>query len=368
MDSLTQATLGAACGELVLGKRLGNWAVLWGALVGTLPDLDIIASPFLDHAGDLWWHRGPSHSILVTVIVSIALGATLSKLWKKKKISPALAIGFVFLVWSTHVLIDCFTSYGTSVLWPFAPDRIAFNNMAIIDPLFTLPMLVAVIWVLFLRNKSNLQKRRKINAWGLGIAATYTLLSFGLKWAASNSFERDLATRNVHYDRRMESPTLFNILLWRSVVDRGDEYWVGYHSVLESPSKPVHWTIYPKQKEALRGLEEMRETKTVQWFSDGWWIARPHVKGAWIADLRFGERRSWQPNEQVCDHRMVFAWDILPQENDHLRPKFPRGGGDNSEMLKQMGHRILGNQDKWDQTPRLEGVTGSLPEILVSQP
>ncbi len=352
----------------MLGKRLGNWAAVWGALVGTLPDLDIILSPFLDHAGNLWWHRGPSHSILVMVIASVVLGAQLAKLWKKKKVSTGQAIGFVFLVWSTHVLIDCFTSYGTSVLWPFAPDRIAFNNMAIIDPLFTLPMLVALIWVLFLRSKPKLQKRRKVNAWGLGIASAYVLLSFGAKWAASASFEADLAKRNISYERRIESPTIFNILLWRSVVDRGDEFWVGYHSVLESPSEPVHWTIYPKQPEALDGLSDMREVQTAQWFSDGWWIARPHVKGAWIGDMRFGERRSWDQRDEVCDHRLVFAWDILPEENNKMRPKRPRGGSGVREALTELGNRILGNQDKWDETPRLEGVTGSLPEILVTQP
>ena len=112
--------------------------------------------------------------------------------------------------------------------------RVAFNNLFIIDPLFTLPMLVALVWLAFLRTKKQLPKRRKLNAWGLGIATAYALLSIGMKFVASAGFEADLARRGTVYQRRMEAPTPFNILLWRSVVDRGDELWVGYRSVFET--------------------------------------------------------------------------------------------------------------------------------------
>ena len=110
----------------------------------------------------------------------------------------------------------------------------------------------------------------------------------------------------------MEAPTPFNILLWRSVVDRGDELWVGYRTVLESRDTPVRWTIYPRGAEALAGMEDMREVKTLKWFSDGWWIARRHVKGAWVGDLRFGESRAWGDKKGMVDSRPAFAWNVLP--------------------------------------------------------
>lgn len=348
----------------MLGRRLGNRAIAWGALFGTLPDLDILISPLLDTAGNLWWHRGPSHSLVVMILASWLLGPRLAKLWKRDKVSARQAGWFVFAVWSTHVLIDCFTVYGTSVFWPFWDYRVGFNHMFIIDLCFTLPMLVALVWLAFLRTKKQLQRRRRLNAWGLGIAAAYALLSVAMKFTASAGFDADLARRGVEYERRMEAPTPFNILFWRSVVDRGDSLWVGYRTVFESSETPVRWTIYPRGAEALDGMEGLREVRRLKWFSDGWWIARKHVHGAWIADLRFGEGRSWGNKEGMVDSRPAFAWDVRPDvRGDRLRSFFP--GRDNAgETLGRMFARTLGKHDAWEANPRLAGVTGRLPEFL----
>jgi len=351
----------------MLGKRLGNRALAWGALFGTLPDLDVVFAPLLDHAGMLWWHRGPSHSLLVMVLASWVLGPWLAKLWKREKIGRAWAGWFVFAVWSTHVLIDCFTVYGTSVLWPFSEYRVGFNHLFIIDFFFTMPMLVALVWLAFLRTKKQLPKRRRLNAWGLGLATSYALLSVAMKLAASAGFDADLARRGVTYERRMEAPTPFNILLWRSVVDRGDEFWVGYRTVFENHATPVRWTVYPQHAETLTGMETLREVQRVQWFSDGWWIARKHAKGVWMGDLRFGEARAWGEKKGMVDNRLSFAWNVLPNEDsDRLQPLRPVRA-DPAGTLKRMGQRLIGHREAWEANPRLAGVTGSLPEFLAVQ-
>lgn len=363
MDSLTQATLGAAVGEAVLGKKLGNRAVAWGLLFGTLPDLDVIVSPFLDTARQLVFHRGASHSLLVMVIASFALAKPLAKFWKKEKISPARAGWFVFLVWSTHVLIDCFTVYGTSVLWPFSETRVAFNNLFIIDPLYTLPLLVSLIWLCFCRSKKLLKKRARLLNWGLGISTAYVALTFGLKQLASSAFEADLARREITYQRRMEAPSAFNTLLWRSVVDRGDELWVGYRSVFEKPSAPIRWTIYPRRTESLAGIENEREVRTLNWFSRGWWIARPHAEGVWIADMRFGETRTHGDKPGMVDSRIMFSWSFLPgAEADRLRSERPEVRNA-QDSLKRIARRIF-IREGWEANPRLAGVPGTLPEFL----
>jgi inner membrane protein len=300
-------------------------------------------------------------------LASWALAPWLAKRWKREKITRARAGWFVFAVWSTHVLIDCFTVYGTSVLWPFSSHRAGFNNLFIIDFLFTLPMLVALVWLAFLRTKKQLPQRRRLNAWGLGLATGYALLSVAMKFAASAGFDADLARRGVSYERRMEAPTPFNILLWRSVVDRGDEFWVGYRTVFEKSDAPVRWTVYPQGAGALAGLESLREVRTVQWFSDGWWIARSHAKGVWLGDMRFGESRTWDDKPGMVDSRLAFSWDVVPTaDSDRLRTHFPRRDGA-GETLKRLGRRIAGNHAAWEANPRLAGVTGSLPEFLAVQ-
>ena len=70
MDSLTQIVLGAAVGELTLGRKIGNRAILWGAIAGTIPDLDVITTHFVDVITANEWHRGFSHSIFFCLIAS----------------------------------------------------------------------------------------------------------------------------------------------------------------------------------------------------------------------------------------------------------------------------------------------------------
>ena len=176
VDTITHAAVGAALGEWLLGKRLGTRALAGGALIGILPDLDALPLPFCDTAGVLWWHRGPSHSLLFMIAVAVAVAPWLAKRWKRDKVSKVVAGFFVFAVWGSHVLLDCFTVYGTAVWWPFPLPRVAFNQLFIIDPLFTLPLLVTLCWLAFLRTKKQQPKRRRLNAWGLGLAACYVLL------------------------------------------------------------------------------------------------------------------------------------------------------------------------------------------------
>ena len=104
---------------MILGKKLGWKGAAWGAFFGTLPDLDILAYPFLSEAGRIQWHRGVSHSILVMVLASFILAKPLSLLHEEKGVTAWRAGWMVFWVWSTHVLIDCFTTYGTQVYEPF---------------------------------------------------------------------------------------------------------------------------------------------------------------------------------------------------------------------------------------------------------
>ena len=122
MDSITQITLGAAVGEAVLGKHIGNRAILWGGIFGLLPDLDVLI-PFGDAVKDFTYHRGFSHSLFVlTALTPIFV-------WLVMKVHPSTAqyrnrwFSLVFLSLITHVLLDCLTVYGTQILWPLATPR-----------------------------------------------------------------------------------------------------------------------------------------------------------------------------------------------------------------------------------------------------
>jgi inner membrane protein len=158
-------------GELVLGPKLGWRGAAWGAFFGTLPDLDVIVLPFLDAAAGIRWHRGLSHSILVMVVASLILARPVARCHRAAGVTAGEAGRMIFLAWSTHVLIDCLTTYGTQIFEPFSSARVAMNVMFIVDPLFTLPLLVGLWWALRLPRESG--KRRKVMGIGVFLSSFF---------------------------------------------------------------------------------------------------------------------------------------------------------------------------------------------------
>ncbi len=366
MDSLTQAALGAVIGELVLGRQIGRRAIAWGALFGTLPDLDVIFTWLLPTAWDLRLHRGFSHSLLLMALLTWGLAKPLAKRWKKDKVTPQRVAWFVFLAWSTHVLIDVFTVYGTGVFDPFPGPRLSTDNMFIIDPIFTVPLLVAVVIGLFVKPK-DWKKGSGVRsaAWCLGISSFYVMLSFWAKHSVSKAVEADLVRRGISWQRRMEAPTPFNIMFWRVLIDRPGEIWIGYRSIFDPAELPVRWTVVAKGEEIVAKHADASEVKTVQWFSEGWWIARNSADGLWLADLRFGEVRNW--DDRGVALRPSFVWTYMPDgKKDRLRQHGPqaRGAG---ETMRRMGRRISGESEAWEANPRLIGAFLALQEYLPEQ-
>ncbi len=168
MDSLTQIVLGGTVAYATLGPKVGKKAVLYGALLGTLPDLDV----FLPYGGEVeafTYHRGFSHSILVHLVLSPIIAWLLAKLHpissdSEFKYSWYKWTLMVFLCLSTHALLDACTVYGTQLLWPITQYPFGFSNLFIIDPAYTLPLLLGFS-VCLLPNVSWQKKSiRQINA------------------------------------------------------------------------------------------------------------------------------------------------------------------------------------------------------------
>ena len=128
MDSLTQAALGAAVGHICWQDKLGRKALVAGALLGTLPDLDILIYPFLDEVQRLYWHRGESHSVWFMVLGSIGFGWLLTRLSATKQLSMYQAAIGAFFIFGFSIVIDLFTVYGTQLLAPLSRQGFALNN------------------------------------------------------------------------------------------------------------------------------------------------------------------------------------------------------------------------------------------------
>jgi hypothetical protein len=110
-------------------------------------------------------------------------------------------------------------------------------------------------------------------------------------------------------------------------------------------------------------VKASREGKILMAVCDGWWLARPHAKGAWIGDLRQPEARDWGNKKAMVDSRLARSWVIDTEvKGDHLRTFSEQVT--TPDFLKRLGARIIGRHEDWEANPRLAGMRGSLPEFL----
>lgn len=304
VDSLTQATLGAAVGEAVLGRKVGGKAALWGAALGTLPDLDVLANPFISEMQALAIHRGLTHSITFAAVGGPLFGWLAWRLHRKPAAEGLLGWRFrrtseaswgawsllAFLALITHPLLDCFTVYGTQIFQPFSDYPVAFSSIFIIDPLYTVPLLVGVVAALFLRRTSG--RRRWANGLGLGLSTAYLLATLGIKAHVHGTFEASLAAQDVRYDGLLTAPMPLNSLLWMGLADGGDTVRVGLYSILDDDRR-IAFEPVATQRDLLAPYEDQLPVERLLWFSRGYYAASARADTLFFHDLRFGRTDAW---------------------------------------------------------------------------
>ncbi|RMG60748.1 MAG: metal-dependent hydrolase, partial [Calditrichaeota bacterium] len=318
MDTLTQITLGAAVGEAVLGRQVGNRAPLWGAVCGLVPDLDVLAAPFLDPASRLLFHRGPSHSITFALLLSGLLGPWLARRYGNTGIPTRQWLWLVFLATVTHPLLDCFTAYGTSLLWPFSSLRISWNTIFVVDPLYTVPLLLCTLALLFYPRTSA--HRRRLNWLGLGLSTVYLAATVGAKIHAQQTFSQALAKQSIPVQRLFVGPTPFNSVLWRGVAEGDSAYWEGFYSLLDK-RPPQSFRRIEKNHHLLAPLVHLRPVKRLVAFTRGYFAVRKIPGGLYLYDLRYGETDGWLD----LTNQPVFGFRLFPQyEGRRLRVQIVR--------------------------------------------
>ncbi|HSG88843.1 MAG TPA: metal-dependent hydrolase [Pseudomonadales bacterium] len=293
MDSITQMALGAAVGEAVLGRRLGNRAPLLGAVVGTLPDLDVLV-PLGDPVADFTYHRSASHSLIVLTLAAPLVAWLLTRIPRRVEGATApFALWWlmVFLALVTHPLLDAFTVYGTQLLWPLDPTPVAWSTVFIIDPAYTLPLLVGVLGTLVLarpgRRGLELPRPWRLNAAGLVLSTLYLAWSLGAKLEIESQARASLAAQGVTYERLLSTPAPFNTLLWRFVV-MDDEHWYEAFDSLLDGDPHLHLVAHETDEALLDSLAGHWPVTRLQWFTQGFYRAWRDGKDVLITDLRMG--------------------------------------------------------------------------------
>ncbi len=333
MDSLTQIVLGAAVGEAVLGRKVGNKAMLYGAIAGTIPDLDVIANYFTDTVTAIEVHRGFTHSIVFAVLLAPVFGWLISKIEKR---SAAVWKDWSWLMfWGlfTHPILDAFTTWGTQLFWPF-DIRVAFKNIFVIDPLYTIPFLIFLI--LAMRAKKGSPKRRRLNNLGLIISSSYLVLSLILKGITFQKFETALQEQGYEYLQIETKPAALNTILWNANVELEDAYLIGDYSFLDS--KPISFKRYEKNHHLLGELEKEDKVQRLIKISNGWFIISKQEDRTLFSDLRFGVLDI--ENE---DPDFVFTYWLNNQNEELEVEDVKRKPAEAKKLLLGLGQRIIGN-------------------------
>jgi inner membrane protein len=263
MDSLTQVVLGAGIQGALLGRWQGRKALLYGGLLGTLPDMDVLID-YGDAVADMTYHRGFSHSLLVLSAVAIVLTLLIRRFAPNPGYSGKRLLLTLWLVLATHPLLDSFTSYGTQLFWPLTPTPTAWSSIFIIDPLYTLPLLAAMALGLIYGLKGRFAKAPAI---ALAISTAYLASTVVGKNVAEHRVEAQLAKQGIHAEQIFSSPTPFNSLLWRVMVLDGDDYYEALSGWFDH-SPPVLERI-SRGTQLAEALKDSPAHARLAWFTDG---------------------------------------------------------------------------------------------------
>lgn len=333
MDSLTQLVLGAAVGEKILGRKIGNRAMLYGAIAGTIPDLDVVVGQFLDPLTAVEIHRGFSHSILFFILLSPLLGWMIARKEKESKVSVMNGASLVFWALLTHALLDAFTTWGTQLLWP-APYKLAFRSIFVIDPLYTIPFLFCLIKAM--RKNRTDYSRTKWNNLGLKISTVYLMLTLTVKGITYYKFQQAITQSGMEVFQLETKPSPFNIILWTATAETKDAYWIGEYSFLDS--QPIVFKRYPKNHELLKDFTRDTTVKRLITLSEGQYTVQEKNGKLYFNDLRFGLLRTDKDNQQFA-----FSYVLIHTEDGFRAVEVPKTRQDGALLLQQLWKRILGN-------------------------
>jgi len=306
MDTLTHTVLGACTGQVIAGKQAGKKAMLMGALINNLPDLDMIANLWHTPAESLLSHRGITHSFFFMVLSIPILISLFRFLFPSVQLSWQRWFVMISHGLLLHIGLDACTTYGTGWFEPFNHYRVSFNTLFIIDPLFLLPLLLSSIILLMVG--ANHPVRTKIAATGLGLSLFYLAVTIGIKLSVDKTIRSELAVQNIQHEDYAGTPTPMNNLLWYVLVKQKDAYKAGYYSILDKEARILFDSV-PKNAALLNGYRTNSDVIHLLQFSKGYYqLQKLQGDSLRFSDLRFGPMSI----DQIAEEPAVFRFDIVP--------------------------------------------------------
>ena len=336
MDSITHIALGACMGEAFLDRKLGKKAMLWGALAQSVPDVDFIASFWMNTSSNLLAHRGFTHSFLFVIIIAV-LFSLLAERWHRPH-NITLRKWFFFFggVIFFHVFIDAFNNYGVGWFEPFTHKRISFNAIYVADPFFSIWPGIAVIMLII--SKHGHSQRKKWWTMGLGLSSLYMLYCIFNKTMINSDVKYILKKQDIRYSRYFTTPTALQNWLWYVVAGNDSGYHIGYRSVFDS-KKQIDFEYFPRNEFLLDSVEDTEALQKLKRFSQEFYTAEKWGDTLVFNDLRFGQIMGWQNPR----NNFVFHYFLRDSTDNTLVVQRGRFSGWDKNAFNSLLRRIDGN-------------------------
>jgi inner membrane protein len=289
MDPLTHMAIGAAAGELVLGRKEGRWAILVGALAGALPDLDLVPALFMGPLARMDVHRGYSHSLFLALLISPILGFFINRITKDTSVTRRYFpwVILIFIAILLHIGIDCLTTYGTRIFLPFSDYRVALSSMAIVDPFFTVPLIASSLALVLMGSKTKL--KRILFVTGLFVSTLYLIFTLCNKLYVEDVFAHNLAEQHHAYTKLFTTPLPFSNVLWVGVAEGADSYYMGYYSLFDKGST-VRFDTIAKNHDTINALADNDTIRKIISIAHGLYSIEKNESCFIFNDLRYGSR------------------------------------------------------------------------------
>lgn len=307
MDSITHLFLGGAIVAAIAPARHRRAALLAGAALNTLPDLDVFPLALCDDPiVRMTWHRSATHSWLVLPLLAWAIWAFFRSRGGRVAEAPVRWWWAIFACLMAHPLIDAFTVYGTQLFWPLPMRPIMWSSLFIIDPLFTLPWLLACGVAWFARER--LLAQRALVA-GIVLGVAYVGWSLAAKTIVDRAATPALAALGLGDAPRFSVPMPLTTQRWRVVAMTSDGYVEGERAL--DATGPMQLHGYPSDTAALQAARDLPAVRRLRWFNHGFMSAQVHDGQLQLADLRMGQAPDYTFRFAVAV-RDADSWRAIP--------------------------------------------------------
>jgi inner membrane protein len=264
MDPISQGTVGAAFAQSSANKNNIVKISVIGFLAGLAPDLDVLIKSSTDPILSLEYHRQFTHSLIFVPFGALIVAVFLYPLFRKS-ISLKTFYLASFLGYATHGLLDACTSYGTLLFWPFSNQRVTWNTISIVDPLFTVPVLILI-------GTAIKTRKRLFSYFAIAWIAFYLSLGF-VQYDRAFKAANELALLRGHNPERLTlKPAFGNLILWKSIYQHQEKFYVDAIRTIRSSTWCLGESvrIFDYQRHLPNLNKESQQKKDIErfrWFS-----------------------------------------------------------------------------------------------------